>query len=169
MEGPRFVALSILIVLVWGGVSFAWLLHAAKDRVSSRGTLMFPDCSRLEPFHAILGVLPEPNWTNAPSRVWHAPAAGGGRRFTWENAALERDPATPVSFQAELRPDGGMVGRYDLSHPATNFWIAAFDETALSVHGGVTNAATVRRVDGAAIPETSLADLLRDATRFELV
>ena len=85
------------------------------------------------------------------------------------NAALDRDPATPVSFQAELRRDGGVVGRYDLPHPATNFAIAAFGETALAVCGGVTNAATVRRVDGTAIPETSLAELLRDATRFELV
>ena len=268
MEEPRFVALSVLLALVWGGTALAWLLHLAKDRarrvstlvmvgfalafgpiafsknggdpplrsgaatpsapsislllaevrtnavfdlsmpsnavvhgpwlrrgasddwfwlhatnalfragtnafrsvrVSARGMLAFPDGSRLEPFHAVLGVLPEPNWTNAPSRVWQAPAAGGGRLFTWEGAALDRDPATPVSFQAELRRDGGMVGRYDLPHPATNFAIAAFGETALAVRGGVTTAATVRRVDGAAIPETSLAELLRDATRFELV
>ena len=268
MEERRFVVLSVLLALVWGGTALAWLLHAAKDRarrvstlvmlgfalafgplafsknggdpplrsgasapsapsvslllaevrtnavfdlsmpsnavvhgpwlrrgasddwfwlhatnalfragtnafrsvrVSSRGMLAFPDGSRLEPFHAVLGVLPEPNWTNAPSRVWQAPAAGGGRLFTWEGAALDRDPATPVSFQAELRRDGGVVGRYDLPHPATNFAIAAFGETALAVRGGVTNAATVRRVDGAAIPETSLAEILRDATRFELV
>ena len=38
-------------------------------RVSSRGTLAFPDGSLLEPFHAVLGVLPEPHWTNGPSRV----------------------------------------------------------------------------------------------------
>ena len=268
MEERRFVALSVLLALVWGGTALAWMLHAARDRarrvstlvmvgfalafgpiafskngddpplrsgaaapsvpsvslllaevrtnavfdlsipsnvvvhgpwlrrgasddwfwlhattalflagtnlfrsvrVSSRGTLAFPDGSRLEPFHAVLGVLPEPNWTNAPSRVWQAPAAGGGRLFTWEGAALDRDPATPVSFQAELRRDGGVVGRYDLPHPATNFAIAAFGETALAVRGGVTNAATVRRVDGVTIPETSLAEILRDATRFELV
>ena len=111
-------------------------------RVSSRGTLAFPDGSLLEPFHAVLGLLPEPNWTNGPSCFWTAPAAGGGRLFTWEGAALYRDPATPVSFQAELRPDGDWFGRYELPHPATNFAIAAFGETALSVRGGVTNAAT---------------------------
>ena len=164
------------------GASDDWFWHHAADgffrvgtndvcsiRVASRGTLAFPDGSFLEPFHAVLGILPEPNWTNAPSRVWHAPAPGGGRLFTWENAALGRDPATPVSFQTELRPNGDWIGRYELPHPATDFAIAAFGETAWSVRGGATNAATVRRVEGAGVPETSLAELLRDATRFELV
>ena len=164
------------------GASDDWFWHHAADgffrvgtndvssiRVSSRGTLAFPDGSFLEPFHAVLGILPEPNWTGRPSQFWHAPAPGGGRIFTWENAALGRDPATPVSFQAELRPNGDWIGRYELPHPATNFAIAAFGETAWSVRGGATNAVSVRRVNGAGVPETSLEELLRDATRFELV
>ena len=164
------------------GASDDWFwLHSTNDfyrvgtnavrsvRVSSRGTLAFPDGSLLEPFHAVLGIVPEPNWTNTPSRFWQAPAAGGGRLFTWEGAALDRDPATPVSFQAELRPDGDWIGRYDLPHPATDFAIASFGETALSVRGGVTNAATACRVNGVSVAETPLAEILRDATRFELV
>ena len=267
MAESNIAAFSILLLLLWGGVAFAWLLHVAKDRarrvstlvmvgfalvlgsiafskngdpllrsgaaspsppavslllaevrtnavfdlsmpsnavihepwlrrgasddwfwvhstndlfradtntfrsvrVSSRGKLAFPDGSHLEPFHAVLGILPEPNWTNAPSRFWQAPTVGGGYLFTWESASLDRDPATPGSFQAALRQDGGMVGRYDLPHPVTNFVIAAFGETALSVRGDATNAATIFRANGATIPETSLAELLRDATRFELV
>ena len=138
-------------------------------RVASRGTLAFPDGSLLEPFHAVLGLPPEPNWTNGPSRFWQAPAPSGGRLFTWEGAALDRNPATPVSFQAELSPDGDLIGRYERPHPATNFTISAFGETAWSVHGGATNAATVCRVNGAPVAETALSEILRDVTRFELV
>ena len=38
----------------------------------------------------------------------------------------------------------------------------------LSGRYNLPNAAMVRRVDGAAVPETSLADLLRDATWFDI-
>ena len=40
---------------------------------------------------------------------------GGGRVFTWENALLGRHTDHPVTIQAELRPNGDFVYRYDFS------------------------------------------------------
>lgn len=53
-----------------------------------------------------------------PSRFWYRQTEVGSLVLTWENALLGRDAQCPVSFQAELFPDGDAVFRYDLSHVA---------------------------------------------------
>ena len=73
----------------------------------------------LAPFRASLGLMPEVNWprisTNLPSLFWHLVTPSNTLQLTWHNGLLNRAAATPVSFQAELWPNGRFAYRYDLS------------------------------------------------------
>ena len=138
----------------------------------------------LAPFRAPLGILPAANETNAaPSRLWHAPAPGGGLIVAWENVLVDRLPGRRATVQAELRPSGDFTCRYDfadaLDPPATNFVIGAQAGTnavnALAILGTNLLAETVWRVDGARVTNgVSVADLLctngalRTPARFAL-
>ena len=86
----------------------------------------------LAPLAAPLGIVPEANWgllgeTAAPSEVWYAATPQDSLVVTWRNALLDRRADSPVSFQAEFKPDGQFVYRYDLSRLAavTNVLIGA--------------------------------------------
>ena len=100
----------------------------------------------ISPLDADLGIVPESNWPllpfNAgpadrrddgpyrldggiePSQFWHCLTPSNTFVMTWRNVLLGRDPASPVSFQAELFGNGDVVFRYDLSRlaadPVTN-------------------------------------------------
>lgn len=72
------------------------------------------------PFMASLGVVPEANWdllaeNDRPSQLWHCITLQGSLVVTWQNALLDRDTDTPLSFQAEFFPNGRFTYRYDLS------------------------------------------------------
>ena len=72
------------------------------------------------PFMASLGVVPEANWdllaeTDRPSQVWYAITPENSLLLTWQNALLDRDTDTPLSFQVEFKLDGQFIYRYDLS------------------------------------------------------
>ena len=73
----------------------------------------------LVPLGASLGILPRANHGLlptgcAPSRFWHAATPEGGLLLTWQNAALARTAAAPISVQVELKPSGAFVYRYRL-------------------------------------------------------
>ncbi|MBQ7667606.1 MAG: hypothetical protein IJS46_06395, partial [Kiritimatiellae bacterium] len=75
------------------------------------------------PFEATLGIVPAANWpllpeTAVPSRFWHRFTPSNTLLLTWQNALLDRSTNAPVSFQAELRPSGAFVFRYDLCDSA---------------------------------------------------
>lgn len=72
------------------------------------------------PFMVSLGVVPEANWdllaeNDRPSQLWHCITLQGSLVVTWQNALLDRDTETPLSFQAEFFPNGRFIYRYDLS------------------------------------------------------
>lgn len=72
------------------------------------------------PFMASLGMVPEANWdllaeSDRPSQLWHCITLQGSLVVTWQNALLDRDTDTPLSFQAEFFPNGRFAYRYDLS------------------------------------------------------
>ena len=157
----------------------------ASPAVLSFGTMRhpalcsaLPDGSPAESLIALrtpLGLAPEANWPQlaAPSRFWHEETAFG-RVFTWENALLDRLADRPATIQMEARDTGDFVYRYDFSaaSPTNEFFIGVqlgFSAIeALGVRGGMTNAATVYRVDGAHVPEgVSVADLF-SAPRLEM-
>ena len=152
----------------------------------------------LVPFRAPLGILPAANeGTNAaPSRLWHAPAPGGGLIVAWENVLVDRLPGRRATIQAELKPSGDFRFLYDfpdpLDPPATNFVVGAqagtnavnalyfgpLPEGAPGGAGWGSLSAPVWRVNGGASPPgepRSIADLLctngalRTPARFELV
>ena len=65
-----------------------------------------------------ISLLPLVNWTLLPegrgeSLFWHAATPSNTLLATWLNGALGRDATNPVSFQAELFPDGGFTYRYE--------------------------------------------------------
>ena len=81
------------------------------------------------PFMASLGIAPEANWhliasteptnnyplTTNNSLLWHYVTPSNTLQITWQNALLDRDTDTPLSFQIEFRADGQFTYRYDLS------------------------------------------------------
>jgi RHS repeat-associated protein len=104
--------------------------------VSSSGTLSFgwpkgspraaemPDGTGLDflaPLQGPFGIVPP------AGRFWSAPTTNGSMVFTWENVFAGRDPDSPVTFQAELFPNGDFTYRYAFTNaPAlTNFAIGA--------------------------------------------
>ena len=65
-----------------------------------------------------LSLLPLVNWPLLPegrreSLFWYATTPSNTLLTTWWNAALGRDATNPVSFQAELFPDGDFTYRYE--------------------------------------------------------
>ena len=94
--------------------------------------------SFLKPFAASLGIVPAANWRLLPtncnsiirrfddstispaSLFWHELTPSNTLLLTWQNALLDRTATNPVSFQAELKPSGGFVFRYDLSRLASD-------------------------------------------------
>ena len=72
------------------------------------------------PFMASLGIVPEANRdllaeSDRPSQLWHCITLQRSLVVTWQNALLDRDTETPLSFQAEFFPNGRFTYRYDLS------------------------------------------------------
>ena len=107
----------------------------------------------LVPFGASLGIAPVANWHLLPpncnsvirlfgdsvispvSLFWSGFSPSNTLLLTWQNALLDRAATNPVSFQAELKPSGGFVFRYDLSRlvtdgPLSNAVIKAQSEDA---------------------------------------
>ena len=164
-----------------GALSFESSRHPPLGAALPDGT----ELPALAPFRAPLGILPTAvEGTNAaPSRLWHAPAPGGGLLVAWENVALDRLPARRATVQAELKPNGDFTYRYDLPDaldpPATNFAIGAQAGTngvnALAILGTNLLAETVWRVDGgivaSGVPVAQLLctnGALRTPARFAL-
>ena len=88
--------------------------------VLSRGELR--TCMRAHDFPRAfeqdLSLLPLASWPLLPegrreSFFWHGATPSNTLLATWRNAALGRDATNPVSFQAELFPDGGFTYRYE--------------------------------------------------------
>ncbi|MGI5870389.1 MAG: hypothetical protein ACOX9C_13225, partial [Kiritimatiellia bacterium] len=181
------------------------LCHAVY--VSSSGTLSFnipksspaaqpmPDGSPiafLAPLHTLLGIPPEANWDRIAngelqitnSLFWSDVTDSGSTRFTWRNALLARATNAPVSFQAEIFPDGDFVFRYDFSGITngvpgmTNYVVGAQagggGETALigtAAHACAgTNhlCSTLHRLDGGNVLTTPLCAAVSNAPRFSL-
>ena len=152
-------------------LSFGTIRHPALGAT-------LPDGSSAESLVALrtpLGLAPEANWPQiaAPSRFWHEETPGG-HVFIWENALLDRLADRPATIQIETRANGDFIYRYDFSAAApTNDFFAGAQlgpgaVEALGVRGGVTNAATVYRVNGTHIQSgASIADLFA-APRIEL-
>ena len=69
-------------------------------------------------FEQDLSLVPVVNWTLLPegrreSFFWHDVTTSNTLLTTWWNAALGRDVANPVNFQAELFPNGMFTYRYE--------------------------------------------------------
>ena len=94
--------------------SDGWVEPFARDADGNVVTNLW-----LAPFRASLGLVPEVNWprisTNFPSLFWHLVTPSNTLQLTWHNGLLNRAAATPVSFQAELWPNGRFAYRYGLS------------------------------------------------------
>ena len=72
------------------------------------------------PLQGSYGFLPASRWPDFNvSRIWTAVTDRGTRIITWEGALRDRNPSSPVSFQAEFHENGGITYRYD--PPQTNF------------------------------------------------
>ena len=70
------------------------------------------------PLQGSYGILPASRWgDHCQSRIWTAVTDSGTRVVTWENALLDRDFATPVSFQAEFFENGDVIYRYSPTPP----------------------------------------------------
>lgn len=152
-------------------LSFGSMRHPALGTTLPDGT----PAESLVALRTPLGLVPEANGSRlaAPSRFWHEETAFG-RVFTWENALLDRKADRPATVQIETRNDGDFVYRYDFSDaaPTNGFFIGAqlgsAAVEALGVRGGVTNAATVYRVDGAPVPSGVFVADFFTAPRLEL-
>ncbi len=72
------------------------------------------------PLQGSYGFLPGSRWPEFNvSRIWMAVTDRGTRVITWEGALRNRDPAQPVSFQAEFHENGDITYRYNPAQ--TNF------------------------------------------------
>ena len=72
------------------------------------------------PLQGSYGFLPASRWPEFNvSRIWMAMTDRGTRVITWEGALRNRDPAQPVSFQAEFKRNGDIEYRYNPAQ--TNF------------------------------------------------
>ena len=98
------------------------------------------------PLQGSYGFLPASRWPdNCPSRIWTALTDSGTRVITWENALLDRDPAAPVSFQAEFFENGDVIYRYSPTPPLSNSptSIGLFrNGTAHLLHSSTPNSST---------------------------
>ena len=92
-------------------------------RIYSDGWAEVKDGPVFYPFKAVLGIVPEANWQQIlhftlytlHSQFWHYVTPSNTLQITWQNALLDRDTDTPLSFQIEFRTDGQFTYRYDLS------------------------------------------------------
>ena len=92
-------------------------------RIHSDGWAEVKDGPVFSPFKAVLGIVPEANWPQIlhftlytlHSQFWHYVTPSNTLQITWQNALLDRDTDTPLSFQIEFRSDGQFTYRYDLS------------------------------------------------------
>ena len=92
-------------------------------RIHSDGWAEVKDGPVFSPFKAVLGIVPEANWQQIlhftlytlHSQFWHYVTPSNTLQITWQNALLDRDTDTPLSFQIEFRTDGQFTYRYDLS------------------------------------------------------
>ena len=101
------------------------------------------------PFIASLGIVPQANrdWlaeSDRPSQLWHYVTPSNTLQITWQNALLDRDTDTPLSFQIEFRTDGQFTYRYDLSRldvdSVTNVLVgASFSGNAWTTNSIPTN------------------------------
>ena len=72
------------------------------------------------PLQGSHGFLPGSRWPEFNvSRIWMAVTDRGSRVITWEGALRNRDPAQPVSFQAEFKRNGDIEYHYNPAQ--TNF------------------------------------------------
>ena len=72
------------------------------------------------PLQGSYGFLPGSRWPEFNvSRIWMAVTDRGNRVITWEGALRNRDPAQPVSFQAEFKRNGDIEYHYNPAQ--TNF------------------------------------------------
>ena len=69
------------------------------------------------PLFADLGAVPMVNWAAAgvESGFWWTSTPSNSVVLTWHDFLYNRDPSTPVSFQAEFFWNGDFIYRYDLS------------------------------------------------------
>ena len=92
-------------------------------RIHSDGWAEVKNGPVFSPFKAVLGIVPEANWQQIlhftlytlHSQFWHYVTPSNTLQITWQNALLDRDTDTPLSFQIEFRTDGQFTYRYDLS------------------------------------------------------
>ncbi len=106
------------------------------------------------PFVASLGIVPQANWdwlaeTDRPSQVWYAITPENSLVITWQNALLNRDTATPLSFQIEFKMDGQFIYRYDFSRLNT--------ETITNILAGASYAGHAWATDSIPTNVTSMA------------
>ncbi len=140
------------------------------------------------PLQTVLGIPPESRWnllSATNSLFWHDVTDSGSARFTWQNALLNRATNAPLSFQAELFPDGDFIYRYDFGSltPSTlplapNFVIGAQNngggETAListgDYHCTATNhlCASLFSLDGTNVVTTPLCSVITNSPKFSL-
>ena len=118
-------------------------------RIHSDGWVEVKDGPVFYPLKTILGIVPESNWhqilhftlyTLHSSQVWYAITPEGSLVITWQNALLDRDTDTPVSFQVEFRADGQFTYRYDLSRLNVDAVTNALAGAAFAGNDWTTNA-----------------------------
>ena len=117
------------LVVPLGESGFPWGTNVVRRLTVCAEGVVFPapgDMGTfLAPLRGKMGVVPAANWTqlaetNRPSRVWFDRRADGSFVLTWQNALLDRDAASPVSFQMQLDEDGSVTFRYELSRLASD-------------------------------------------------
>ena len=115
----------------WKVESVKWRMGSGEQetdgetmlRIYSDGWAEVKDGPVFYPFKAVLGIVPEANWQQIlhftlytlHSQFWHYVTPSNTLQITWQNALLDRDTDTPLSFQIEFRADGQFTCRYDLS------------------------------------------------------
>ena len=97
------------------------------------------------PFMASLGIVPQSNWdwlseSDRPSQVWYAITSENSLLLTWQNALLNRDTNTPLSFQVEFKLDGQFIYRFDLARLNTESVSNILVGASYSGHAWTTNA-----------------------------
>ena len=128
------------------------------------------------PFMASLGIVPEANWdllaeTDRPSQLWHCITLQNSLVVTWQNALLDRDTDTPLSFQAEFFPGGRFTYRYDLSRLNVETVSNVLAGASFGGNGWTTNALPTNVTSMAFYPlsEEDIANQDRDGDGLSLL
>ena len=103
--------------------------------VFSEGKLALPGGTEISPLPAPIGIVPARNSsmlleTDRQSLFWHSLSTDGSLLLTWWNVLLGRDAANPVSVQAELKPSGDVIFRYDFSRLGSDSLVADVEPSA---------------------------------------